>query len=70
MTTNGNMNTHRKTANIVKYGWVVYLLLGLLWLVVGLTQVPEALVHQSDWRQPHGEPGPLFSPPVASKGNC
>jgi len=46
MTTNGNMNTHRKTANIVKYGWVVYLLLGLLWLVVGLTQVfdPEALL--------------------------
>jgi len=23
----------------VKYGWVVYLFLGLLWLVVGLTQV-------------------------------
>ncbi len=30
----------------VKYGWVVYLALGLLWLVVGLTQVfdPEALL--------------------------
>jgi hypothetical protein len=30
----------------VKYGWVVYLFLGLLWLVVGLTQVfnPEALL--------------------------
>ena len=30
----------------VKYGWVVYLFLGLLWLVVGLTQVfnPEALI--------------------------
>ena len=29
----------------VKYGWVVYLFLGLLWLVVGLTQVfnPEGL---------------------------
>lgn len=29
----------------VKYGWVVYLFLGLLWLVVGLTQVfnPEVL---------------------------
>ena len=28
-----------------KYGWVVYLILGLLWLVVGLTQVfnPEEL---------------------------
>jgi len=39
MTTKGNMNTHRKTAIIVKYGWVVYLFLGLLWLVYGLTQV-------------------------------
>lgn len=30
----------------VKYGWVVYLALGLLWLVVGLTQVfdPESLL--------------------------
>ena len=30
----------------VKYGWVVYLFLGLLWLWVGLTQVfdPEALL--------------------------
>jgi hypothetical protein len=30
----------------VKYGWVVYLFLGLLWLVVGLTQVfnPGALL--------------------------
>jgi len=30
----------------VKYGWVVYLFLGLLWLVVGLTQVfnPEELL--------------------------
>ena len=30
----------------VKYGWVVYLFLGLLWLVVGLTQVfnPEGLL--------------------------
>jgi hypothetical protein len=30
----------------VKYGWVIYLFLGLLWLVVGLTQVfnPEALL--------------------------
>jgi hypothetical protein len=30
----------------VKYGWVVYLALGLLWLVVGLSQVfnPEALI--------------------------
>ena len=30
----------------VKYGWVVYLFLGLLWLVVGLTQVfnPERLI--------------------------
>ena len=39
------MNTNRKTSNIVKYGWVVYLFLGLLWLVVGLTQVfnPEEL---------------------------
>ena len=29
-----------------KYGWVVYLLLGLLWLVVGLTQVfnPDGLL--------------------------
>jgi len=29
-----------------KYGWVVYLALGLLWLVVGLTQVfnPDALL--------------------------
>jgi hypothetical protein len=29
----------------VKYGWVVYLFLGLLWLWVGLTQVfnPTAL---------------------------
>jgi len=46
MTTKGNMNTHRKTPIIVKYGWVVYLFLGLLWLVVGLTQVfdPEALL--------------------------
>ena len=39
MTTKGNMNTHRKTAFIVKYGWVVYLFLGLLWVVYGLTQV-------------------------------
>ncbi|MCK4784939.1 MAG: hypothetical protein KAV87_14400 [Desulfobacteraceae bacterium] len=31
----------------VKYGWVVYLFLGLLWLVVGLTQVfnPEELAN-------------------------
>jgi hypothetical protein len=30
----------------VKYGWVLMLALGLLWLVVGLTQVfnPEALL--------------------------
>jgi hypothetical protein len=30
----------------VKYGWVVYLFLGLLWLVVGLTQVfnPDVLL--------------------------
>jgi hypothetical protein len=30
----------------VKYGWVVYLFLGLLWLVVGLTQVfnPDGLL--------------------------
>ena len=30
----------------VKYGWVVYLFLGLLWLVVGLTQVfnPDILL--------------------------
>ena len=30
----------------VKYGWVVYLFLGLLWLAVGLTQLfnPEALL--------------------------
>ena len=30
----------------VKYGWLVYLFLGLLWLVVGLTQVfnPEGLL--------------------------
>ena len=30
----------------VKYGWVVYLFLGLMWLVVGLTQLfnPEALL--------------------------
>ena len=30
----------------VKHGWVVYLFLGLLWLVVGLTQAfdPEALL--------------------------
>ena len=29
-----------------KYGWVVYLFLGLMWLVVGLTQLfnPEALL--------------------------
>ena len=30
----------------VKYGWLVYFFLGLLWLVVGLTQVfnPEELL--------------------------
>ena len=38
MTTKGNMDTHRKTSIIVKYGWVVYLFLGLLWVVYGLTQ--------------------------------
>ncbi len=45
MTTKGNMNTHKKTSIIVKYGWVVYLFLGLLWVVYGLTQVfnPENL---------------------------
>ena len=32
----------------VKYGWVVYLFLGLLWLVVGLTQVfdPDGLLEE------------------------
>ena len=45
-TTKGSpLGTHRKTAIIVKYGWVVYLFLGLLWVVYGLTQVfnPENL---------------------------
>lgn len=35
----------QKERAYVKYGWVVYFFLGLLWLVVGLTQVfnPEGL---------------------------
>ncbi len=36
----------------VKYGWVVYLFLGLLWLVVGLTQVfnPDGLLENEAQR--------------------
>lgn len=41
----GSTSTQKERA-YVKYGWVVFLGLGLLWLVVGLTQVfnPDTLI--------------------------